>query len=128
MSQESTQSWKIENAEHYKAQQKEYRTERYKNNPDAYKLSWKTWYVNNPEKAKIINNRKTILYKKMVEILTKNNSPLLKNHTADELYSDLVGDCNILFYILDAELNEYIYSHKIGTFYYCRNFYAFAEV
>lgn len=128
MLQESTQKWKIENAEHYKAQQKEYRAERYKNNPEFYKLSWKIWYVNNPEKAKILNNRKTILYKKMVEILTKNNSPLLKKHTADELYADLVGDCNILFCILDAELNEYIYSHKIGTFYYRRNFYAFAEV
>lgn len=128
MSKETTEQWKIVNADYYREQQKEYRLKRYANDPETIKQQRREWWANNPDKTKTINNRKTVLYKKMVEVLTKNNSPLLQEHTADELYQDLVGDCNILFCVVDTELHEYLYSHKIGTFYYRRNFYAFAEV
>ena len=128
MSKETTEQWKTVNADYYREQQKEYRRKRYANDPETIKKLRQEWRANNPDKTKVINNRKTVLYKKMVEVLTKNNSPLLQEHTADELYQDLVGDCNILFCVVDTELHEYLYSRKIGTFYYRRNFYAFAEV
>lgn len=128
MSDNYVQTWKIENADHYQQQQREYRKKRYANNPDILKEHSQKWRANNPEKIKVINYRKTILYKKMVEILKKNNSPLMKEYSFDELYLDLINDCNILFCVLESEVDEYLYSNTIGSFYYRRNFYMFAQV
>lgn len=123
MSYETTVAWKQENKEYYLNHCRNYNKKKYKENPVFYKQSYKKWAQNNPHKVRAINKRKTVLYKKMVELLTLSNSPLMETYSFDDLFRDMTEIFDILFHVKQSEQELYEYSSVLGNFYYRRNFY-----